>query len=124
MTIDDVGVEVSISKKEIAARLLEMSYLTGQVAPVYSREHRNLCKAALGQDLTVVLPTLLSDVGRLAAKDPPAALPYVLFVRDAANYVLGLGPYPTIQGETSDETRRRVRKMIKSMHLEEVRPLA
>ena len=113
---------VEIDLREAGARLLEVSYLLGEVAPVYSDAHRHACKAVLGQDLAIVLPTLLSDVGRFGFKNITEALPYVRFLKESADYVLGLGPFPSTASEPAAVARKRVRKILKSMHVEELRP--
>ena len=119
---DKDTMSVALSEKEAGVRMLEMSYLLGEIAPVYSREHRHACRAALGQDLAIVLPTLLSDIGRLGMKNPMQALPYVRFLYEASGYVLGRGPFPATMAEPANEARRRVRKTLKSMRLAELRP--
>ena len=119
---DKDTMSVGLSEKEAGVRILEMSYLLGEIAPVYSDKHRHACRAALGQDLAIVLPTLLSDIGRIGMKDTMAALPYVRFVYEAAGYILGRGPFPATQAEPANVARRRVRKTLKSMRLAELRP--
>ena len=115
-------IDVQLTPAEAGARILEMSYLCGLVAPVYSKEHRAACRAALGQDLAIVLPTLLSDLGRLAMKDIDAAMPYVRFLHEASSYCLGFGAFPQVADEPKTEMRRKVRRALKSMRLEALRP--
>ena len=102
--------------------MLEMSYLFAEVAPVYKESHRHACRLAFGKDLADVFPIVMSDVGRLALKDVPAALPYVRFIAEAALYILGRGPFPSTEAEPREVSQRRVRKILKSMRLAELRP--
>ena len=119
---DDDAFVVDLPVKECGARMLEMSYLLAEVAPIYTAEHRHACRAALGKDLAVVFPILMSDVGRLALKDVRGALPYVRFLHEASAYILGRGPFPDTDDEPKAVARARVRKQLRSMQLAELRP--
>ena len=114
--------QVDLSEQEAGARILEMSYLLAEVAPIYTEEHRHACRAALGKDLAEVFPILCSDVGRMAMKNPRAALPYIRFIHEASAYALGRGPWPETADEPAKVAKRRVRKILKSMRLQELRP--
>ena len=120
--LDDDAFTVDLSPKECGARMLEMSYLLAEVAPLYTPEHRHACRAALGKDLAEVFPILMSDIGRLACKDVRGALPYVRFIHEASAYILGRGPFPSTDDEPRSAAMARVRKQLKSMRLQELRP--
>ena len=114
--------KVNLTAAEAGARMLEMAYLFGEIAPVYKDDHRHACRLAFGKDMADLFPVVLSDVGRMALKDPEAALPYVRFIAEAALYILGRGPFPATQAEPAQVAAKRVKKILKSMRLQELRP--
>ena len=110
--------EYNLTSEEAGQRMLEMSVAVSYVLPIYKQEHRAAVKALTGMDLADYLPKLFSDFGRLALREPEKALGFVVWIKEACDYVIGeKDSYPEISNADEQEMRYKVKRTLKSMRL-------
>ena len=114
--MEEIRVDL-IDNKEFASRTLLCAALLSDVLPIYNEEQRKMFRLAFKQDLTELIPAFFQDLGRFMIKNREESLPYIRFIKEVADYLLGISDdEPQVDIDTA-AMHKKIAKQLKSLNL-------
>ena len=120
MTFQDGAASYPIEDDEMKFRVLEMGVALADILPIYGKDQRLFLRGAFQVDIADAMPAFFLDLARAAFRHPERAAPYVRWLREACDYILGQrDSYPAMDithAQTMEEiVRRQIRTMSKDV---------
>ena len=98
--------------EEFAYRMSYCINLFADILPIYDEKQRTAFRLAFGHDLAKIIPEFFQDLGRYVIKNEDEALPYLNFLKQSLDYIIGYSDTaPQIDAPTDmvEKTKKQIK---------------
>ena len=114
--------EKNTSDKEFANRTTKCLILFSDILPIYEKEQRAAFRLIFGKDMTEIIPKFLYDLSIQVSKTRTESTPYLIFLKQSLDYVLGFTDKMPDVDYPQDEIEKLVNQRIAGLNLDDAQP--
>ena len=122
--MSDYEFENNLSDKEFARRLTRCLILFTDILPIYKKEEQAAFRLIFGKDMTEVIPKFLYDMSIQMAKNRKQSTPYLIFLKESLDHILGHTKNMPDVNYPSEEIEKLINKRIEGLNLDDTDPEA